>query len=212
MATTLNVRPGQTVRFIYAGGSNPNTQRVVEVQAVDANHINGQDLVAGEYRSFLRNRIVNDDAVVIVHEYEEVIRPESLLVNPQGVDASNLVKIFSVIHPQRTGVRYEPALGAIVCRRNDLPRLELVVGEKESSIVFVNEDGKKLGLSFTYPAQTTTFNMTCPMDSSKLDVFAGELVEHLTRRKGSGFSTKVEGWDEHVACQAAAGNPLYKAN
>lgn len=48
---------GQTVRFVYAGGSNPGSVRTVKIEEKDSFSILGMDQDKGEYRQFYANRV-----------------------------------------------------------------------------------------------------------------------------------------------------------
>lgn len=209
------VRPGQTVQFVYSGGTIPNVHRLIAVESVDADHINGRDLEANDFRSFLKSKVGDNKVQIIAQENEELIQPSRFLsVDPSSVKDTALVSIFSMIFPKRKGVRYDPRVKAIVALRDDLPRVEILVGEKQTVVDFIGSDGKPLGLSFDYNSHGPSFDvphkMVCPMDESVLAKFAEQLYA-ATRLQKFAVSTTVPGWQEHCDKMVAAGNPLYTA-
>jgi hypothetical protein len=58
-----DAQPGQTVQFIYAGGSNPGSLRTLEVQENDGYSVLGLDKDKGEFRQFRINQASNVQVV-----------------------------------------------------------------------------------------------------------------------------------------------------
>jgi hypothetical protein len=205
-----SIRPGQVVSFIYNRGTNPGSRRLIAVTENSPSFIKGTDLNASDsnrYRNFSVSEISLPSLNVVADLHEEVVRMSDILTKPTKLAAANALHIYNILHPNRKGVRYNVENDAIVVLRDDLPRVEFTVTEKQTQIDFVNENGSKLGLKFDHTADAKPFSMTCRLDNLTLVQFANELVSHI---KGAiSPKTTVDGWQDHVQRQVAKGNPLY---
>jgi hypothetical protein len=205
-----SIRPGQVVSFVYNRGTNPGSRRLIAVTESSSSHIKGTDLNASDsnrYRNFLISEISTPSLKLVADTHEEVVRMSDILTKPTKIASTNAIYIYNVLNPNRKGLRYDSENDAIVVLRDDLPRVEFTVTERQTQIDFVNEKGLKLGLKFDHTADAKPFSMTCRLDNPTLIQFANELLSHT--KGATSPKTAVDGWQDHVERQVAKGNPLY---
>lgn len=189
MQPTTNVRPGQTIAFVYNAGSQSGARRLVLVAQDDPAYVAGQDVEKNEYRRFNRDKIAGIPTVV-ADEAEEVIplaqifRPEILADLDQKDPGTRdlVVRLYQSMYPRRKGVRYG-FTGFIVARRIDLPRVELSVDAKGVDLSFVNEGGRRFGLHLDVAGApelgTPPYTVRCLLDQKVIEDFASQLAGHF---------------------------------
>jgi hypothetical protein len=207
----MDIREGQTVRFRYDGGTHPGTSRILVVRSADSTYVNGHDVYADAYRSFLKAKIAGPIEVV-AQENEEVIPHTAFLHANYDPSKMDLAAVFGLLHPERTGVRHDAEGGFIVARRTDLPRIELSLTSEGASIVFLNENGARVG--FNLEKQLTTpislpFGLATPLPNDKFSELCGLLSLHAGPAENSGVSTANDGWAKHVEKMRSQGNQFY---
>lgn len=211
------IHPGQVVSFVYNKGSVPGSRRLVKVSEVDKTFIKGEDLTAPEddrFRQFKKSEIANIPVLEIVADvYEEFIPLDSILkADTSHLGDSQILALFNVLYPNRKGVRYHAAYKGVVVRRDDLPCIEFVIGETQTTIEFVNENGQRLGISFNHPNRVgpsldLPHHIVGRVDSTNMREFVTKLASHINGT--SKPVTSVDGWANHCAAKAASGNPFY---
>jgi hypothetical protein len=206
--STSTVRQGQTVRFVYNGGTSPGEKRLVLVESTDKGHIAGRDLDADAYRSYRTDRIAPNTVEVVANEDEEVIRPSSFLANPGTLSDTTIFAAYRLLNPDRRGARYHTDIKAIVAKRNDIPRVEVSIDGGKGVVEFLNDSGKRLGLSFTLPAGAQPVSVKFPVEQSVLQDFARELAEHV--KPAPAANEAKDAWSQFVEDQRAKGNAFYQ--
>jgi hypothetical protein len=177
------VRPGQVVRFEYAGGQG-NGPRLVEVKDGDSTYLRGTDRQKNEYRQYRRDRIVGS-VELVAQPHEEVIQPSTFLLDP-NVPIERACEAYKSLNPDRaSGVSVNTNAKVLVVKRTDIPRVDITVQNKTIRLDFLNSEGERVGVQINHEHVVNhEMVFSCPMNQADFYTFASNF-ERMARKNPS---------------------------
>lgn len=140
---------GQTLSFNYLKAGNGPTRRLgLVIEKLD-NYFRCFDYAVDDYRTFNYDHVV--DAKRVADVGEEVVKPETLVVKPDGIPGDLMVALYRAANPETINVYFDAECRVLVVRKRYEPTIEVVVNGADVKILFGNEKGVKTGYLFKRP-------------------------------------------------------------
>lgn len=150
----MSLKVGETVGFVYNGGTRYGINRFVLVQEIiedalknkyyNIGYIKGIDLVDGKFKSFSYEKIKINSLYILATENQETMPVEKLHVNTDNLNNDQLLSIFKIIYPDKLNPTKRLTVPFIVY---DSMYAKIKVSMENQSILLVDQKGISVSIS-----------------------------------------------------------------